>query len=483
MKLIPGMRLNLSKSGISVSGGVRGARGSLTKRGTYATFGIPGTGMYWTEKIGGKGRSTQTTSRRSVPSKMEFRSIESLEEFDTADSDPNQQLFYADSGRRLSQQQVEANRRRMLEERTRQAANAEIQAWKERQRDIVHCWREMIYFVPLEVYSDAVKTRPFSYRKQLPVPPDERRERRKLASEIRSQHLQKHPIPVILQVSVVVLSLVVGLLSFMATESSLGIAAWALSSLFVAVSAIGGYFGLRKWWSLEFEKSVRSQANALWSERLSQVRKQHERDCKEFENEKELARREWEKEEAERTAWARRLIEGNVEAIEDAICDSLADLDFPFETDCTVAVSTSDEAFLHLDLPEIEDVISDKSYSVLKDGTIKEKKRSQSQRFGDYADLVAGLSILMGATAFAAAPTVKNVSIACYTQRKKKGETVDDYILAVSFSRMALVELGDPKTFEPIQFLASNGATLSQNKNHKLKSITPPSWVSELESA
>lgn len=56
-KIAPGIRLNLSKSGLGVSAGVRGARIGVNSRGTYTSVGIPGTGIYSTSysKNGRKG--------------------------------------------------------------------------------------------------------------------------------------------------------------------------------------------------------------------------------------------------------------------------------------------------------------------------------------------------------------------------------------------------------------------------------------------
>lgn len=54
MKLFPGVRLNLSKSGLGLSLGIPGAHLSLNpKYGTRATMGIPGTGLSYSQKIGG----------------------------------------------------------------------------------------------------------------------------------------------------------------------------------------------------------------------------------------------------------------------------------------------------------------------------------------------------------------------------------------------------------------------------------------------
>ncbi|NBT48189.1 MAG: DUF4236 domain-containing protein [Actinobacteria bacterium] len=51
ISLFKGLRLNISKSGTSVSVGSRGGWLTFGKKGTRATVGIPGTGMSWSEKI------------------------------------------------------------------------------------------------------------------------------------------------------------------------------------------------------------------------------------------------------------------------------------------------------------------------------------------------------------------------------------------------------------------------------------------------
>ena len=46
IKILPGVTLNLSKSGISATVGRKGASVSVGKRGTYLNAGQPGTGIY-----------------------------------------------------------------------------------------------------------------------------------------------------------------------------------------------------------------------------------------------------------------------------------------------------------------------------------------------------------------------------------------------------------------------------------------------------
>jgi len=51
-KLLPGLSLNLSKSGPSLSLGIRGAHVTLSQSGVRRTVGLPGTGLFVTSKQG-----------------------------------------------------------------------------------------------------------------------------------------------------------------------------------------------------------------------------------------------------------------------------------------------------------------------------------------------------------------------------------------------------------------------------------------------
>jgi len=51
IKVLPGIRLNLSKSGVSTSFGKPGASVNIGERGARGTVGIPGTGISYSEKL------------------------------------------------------------------------------------------------------------------------------------------------------------------------------------------------------------------------------------------------------------------------------------------------------------------------------------------------------------------------------------------------------------------------------------------------
>jgi hypothetical protein len=50
-RVLPGIRLNLSKRGISASLGIRGAHVTVGPRGTTTSVGLPGTGLSYTSHV------------------------------------------------------------------------------------------------------------------------------------------------------------------------------------------------------------------------------------------------------------------------------------------------------------------------------------------------------------------------------------------------------------------------------------------------
>jgi len=72
IKIAPGVTLNLSKSGGSLSFGPRGAKFTVGSRGKRATMGIPGTGLFYTTTLpssgGSGGRRSASSAASEVPS-------------------------------------------------------------------------------------------------------------------------------------------------------------------------------------------------------------------------------------------------------------------------------------------------------------------------------------------------------------------------------------------------------------------------------
>lgn len=67
ISLGPGVRFNLSKTGIGISAGVKGARYSIHSSGRKTTTArIPGTGVYYMKQTGGHGSKASTPAKQAV---------------------------------------------------------------------------------------------------------------------------------------------------------------------------------------------------------------------------------------------------------------------------------------------------------------------------------------------------------------------------------------------------------------------------------
>lgn len=62
VRIAPGIRLNLSKSGVGVSAGPSGARVGVGPRGVHGSLGIPGTGLHYRKEARVGGRSANRTA-------------------------------------------------------------------------------------------------------------------------------------------------------------------------------------------------------------------------------------------------------------------------------------------------------------------------------------------------------------------------------------------------------------------------------------
>lgn len=56
IKIFPGVYLNISKTGFSLSFGTRGASVTAKKTGVYGNLSVPGTGVYMRKKLFGNGK-------------------------------------------------------------------------------------------------------------------------------------------------------------------------------------------------------------------------------------------------------------------------------------------------------------------------------------------------------------------------------------------------------------------------------------------
>ena len=71
IKIAPGLNLNLSKSGVGISAGIKGATVSAGNRGLYGNLGLPGTGLSYRTKLNKEGSRRQPSPAAHLRSYLE----------------------------------------------------------------------------------------------------------------------------------------------------------------------------------------------------------------------------------------------------------------------------------------------------------------------------------------------------------------------------------------------------------------------------
>ncbi len=75
-KILPGVRMNVSKSGISWTLGSKAVKLNTGKRGTYVNISIPKTGISWRERLDNKiGKKKSITSVNDIKQNEENKEI------------------------------------------------------------------------------------------------------------------------------------------------------------------------------------------------------------------------------------------------------------------------------------------------------------------------------------------------------------------------------------------------------------------------
>lgn len=368
---------------------------------------------------------------------------------------------------RVSTELAQARREAQYQEGLR-AAEAE----ESKVRDIVEDWRKMPDIPDRSVIEAALQPRPYSANPAPPFP-DLRLEERKLRSEIRREIAAQHgKLPFYVALAV----LVAGLVLTGATKQG---AFGALALLgFVVYAPV---WGIRRY--LGISRQTREQADARWSEVEREIHAGHQAALHDHHEHEAETKRDWEQLETERIAATQQLLMGNREAVDDAVQTVLEELDFPFEAICAASALAGHTVIVAVDLPEIEDIIPEVRFKALKNGTVKQVRRSRRDRNDAWRHLVLGIALQIGRTVCAAAPSIQHVKVAGYTQRRQRsGDVADEWVYELAVDRHFLAGLR-PETVDPSSILRLPNVRVMPGADGDLKKIPPPAWVEDLVTA
>ncbi len=439
--ILPGLKLNLSRSGMSLSAGVPGAHLNFGPRGTYASMGIPGTGLSYRQRLGGSRPPAAAPQTENVqpagnpendPAALKIlhegtqKMAVSPEEARRYLADPRFKLLDPETGRRLTPEKLEALIKAGELREKREQQQVLLQAEDNEYQNRLHFWEPLPAIPSVEDWNGALAKKPFENKTAPPPPPDLFAEQAKYLDELTAME----------------------------------------------------HAGLNKLLPGFVSRSdAKADLKTMWPEKEAQIQEAYNQRCQEYNKQVETASAAWDESEGQRIDWVKKLLAGDLEEINHTVAEVLTGLQLPFKTHCDYFIEESRSVCLQVNLPEREDVIPCVTRKVLKDGSVRDERRTMAAQQTDYTLLAMGACLFLAAELFSYLPLALEIKVAAYTQRPRIKETdpVDAYVMDVTFSRDAL------KNFVPGQnlaaFFASLGSRFDVRADGGLNRIDPPSWL------
>lgn len=415
IRLGKGLRLNLSKSGLSLTAGFRGASVNFGPRGTYLNTGIPGTGLYDRKRL-------DSSSPRSIGVKEKtYINIK-------IDIDDNGKPIVKDENG--SQILDDALLRKIKKTSEFKQKVEELLAEKKKElEDNSSAFIDIFKFTPNILSKAAVE------------------------HELTALKLQQYeikafatPRPEINGVRIVL------------TEK----ARRAIKSiLFWTVKKKRKEYVERNL-QPEFDKEVEQ-----WFSDKNAFEKAEEEKQKQ-ENKRLLAEFEAHKSELEDC------LSGAEHYVQAQIDSFLKSLTLPVEFSVNYEYSQGKGYLMvDLDVPEIEDLPKDKA-NILASGKLSIKPKTQKESKEDYVRCVIGLAFFFAGSFFNTSTNINKILVSAYTQRlsKKSGTVEDQYVYSVIFDRSQFASLSIPN-IEPIEAVANFRHVLEATKTFEMKTIVP----------
>lgn len=421
IRLAKGLRINVSKSGLSLSAGIPGLSITQGSRGTYLNAGIPGTGLYDRKRIDGGSRSITAQHTRNNATR-EYNEVPI-----TISIDENGKIEHSlEDGSPAPDHIINSLKR------TEQYKEKVKELYSKRHEQIEHETNQFLYIYQLtpaiimreQIITELENLKPMEYIvKTYPnTKPTEENVRFNLTEEAKGK-----------------------------------IWSWKLWTI----------KHLRQAW-------VNEQFPIVYADEI----KRFEKMKSDFEM-SELSKKskldaQYYQEYLEKKEGLELFNTGPQEWLEKEIEDFLSSITLPVEFYINYDYSeVNHQINIDLDLPEIEDLPTEKS-SILASGKVSIKQKTQKELKSDYAICVSGLTYFFAGHLFNLSTSIKSVLISGFTQRidPKLGDTTDQYVISVKFDREKFSKLKF-QNIDPIAALENFNHIFEQNKDGSLRTIEP----------
>ena len=411
-----GLKLNLSKSGVSATAGIPGLSINVGKKGAYLNTSIPGTGLYDRHKLfgGNKKTSKKTVKKTSTKVKDENEDIE----FSLAYNDDGKVEFFNQKGQEIDDAAtIKAIKASAEYEEELTKLNKETLDEYENETDkIINIAK---FAKPVYPLGTDIK-----YLQQNQFEPYERQEYDVPEPTVTSvyEELEKE-----------------------AAENVNSVMFWKKDDL------------IKEYVDEHIDERY-SEAHEAWlKDKLVFIEQEDENErqyLKHFENKTD-------------DVTIKKLIANDSDALDECINNWVADNEFPLDFDIQFDQKGT-TLYVDLDLPEIEDMLTTK-LQVNASGIIKEKDKSQKEIKQDYANCAFSLAIFFASNIFNVGLALETIVLSGYTQRRdEQGDLSDDYIYSIKFTRDEFTKFDYNDAPKDICMRFENRCNLSATKQFKV---------------
>jgi len=439
VSILPGLKLNFSGSGVSLSAGIPGAHLNFGSHGTYASVGLPGTGLSYRQRVGG-GPSGQP-GLASLPGNPENDGmVETIARFGNQNTplseaearryaaDPRLKLMDPETGQRITPARLEARIKANDRKEKLEKLQLELDQRAENYDQLLNFWHPLPEIAGIEQWSAAQTKQPFESKLAAPTAPDLDKAHADLLTELTAKH----------------------------AASGLG----RLLPGFVASHA------------------AEKELAAVWPERAASIQAEFDRQTQAYNQAIATEAAAWDEAETKRTEWIARLVAGDVEETHHTLAEVLGGMQLPFKLHCDFFLHDALTVFLQLELPVLEEVIPETQTQLSAHGEPCDTRRTKAERQADYTRLALGECVFLAAECFSYLPRAVTVHVSGYTQRPRERETdpIDSYLLDAAFQRSAVIEFAQGEQ-NLLAFFVRQGGRFKQNTDGGLERIEPPSWI------
>ena len=427
VKIAPGIKLNLSKSGGSLSLGDRGATVNISSRGVRTTYSIPGTGISYV---------TQTSLGGSTRSSSSYSS--------------NRSAY-----KELLRQQKEEEKQRLLQE-----AEECYHLFQEKIDSLVNILRnrEKQPFDWESFVTPRGEYQPKIYKPSIFLEPEKTFSEETLKQEIRGKKARLY-----------ITYFLVGLGFILLFKSF-----WA--SLLLFILAVASYAFERN----QLEKLSDQCLQARLKEENDKFNRSRQRTYKNYMAKIELEKAEYQKAEEERKQiWnseeqyrerLRKSINSqDPEPLAELLEVELSNEDLPIPLVFDIEFVNVSSVSIFMELPEL-DVVPEEKMSLTKTGKLSVRKMTQKDKFKLYSDICTGLTLRLVYETFRVVYSVNTVEVYGLTERVNlaSGNSENITSLHISISKQDFEQLNLDSLDPTSAFLSLNGKFACNKKGELL---------------